>query len=94
MDPQRLAPLSADLSHRYAQLANDSIGAAATSTNPEVAMHLREAVQSLGGACIDLVQAGGQCQLRTDEQTLRDIGDCSRAVAEKVCSVLKHKKIK
>lgn len=88
IEPQRLAPLSADLAHKYAQLANDSIGAAATSTNGEVALRLREVVQLLGGACVDLVQAGGQCQIRKDEHTLREIGECSRAVAEKVSRVL------
>lgn len=86
--------MSADLSHKYTQLANDSIGAAATSTNPEVAMRLREVVQSLGGACIDLVQSSGQCQIRQDEQTLREIGECSRAVSEKVgtCKSIKYHK--
>lgn len=79
-----MAPLSADLSHKYTQLANDSIGAAATSTNGEVAVNLREAVQSLGGACVDLVQAGGQCQIRKDDQALREIAECSRTVTEKV----------
>lgn len=88
IEPQRLAPLSADLSHRYVQLANDSVGAAAASTNGEVSMRLKEVVQALGGACIDLVRAGGDCQVRRDEMALRDIGDCSRNVTEKVSRVL------
>ncbi|KAK4884901.1 hypothetical protein RN001_001172 [Aquatica leii] len=87
-EPQRLAPLSAELSHKYAQLANDSIGAAAASTNGEVALRLKEVVQALGGACVDLVQAGGQCQIRKHDMTLRDLGDYSRTVIEKVSRVL------
>ncbi|KAF5290986.1 hypothetical protein FQA39_LY14517 [Lamprigera yunnana] len=87
-DSQRLAPLSADLSHNYAQLANDSIGAAAASTNGEVALRLKEVVQALGAACVDLVQAGGHCQIRKDDMALRDLGDFSRIVIEKVSRVL------
>jgi talin len=84
-DTQKLAPLSADLSHKYTQLANDSIGAAAAATNGEVAMRLKEVVQQLGGACVELVQAGGQCLIRKDDIILREIGDCSRNVTEKRC---------
>jgi talin len=87
-DTQKLAPLSADLSHKYTQLANDSIGAAAAATNGEVAMRLKEVVQQLGGACVELVQAGGQCLIRKDDIILREIGDCSRNVTEKVSRVL------
>ena len=79
-----MAPLSADLSHKYTQLANDSIGAAAASTNGEVSIRLKEVVQALGGACIDLVHSGEHCQFRNDETSLREIADCSRNVSEKV----------
>lgn len=88
IEPQRLAPLSADLSHKYTQLASDSIGAAAASTNGEVAIRLKEVVQALGGACVDLVQASGDCQVRRDEVSLRNLADCSKAVTEKVSRVL------
>lgn len=40
-DTQKVAQLSADLSHRYSQLASDSIGAAAAATNSEVALRLK-----------------------------------------------------
>ncbi|KAI4466980.1 huntingtin interacting protein 1 [Holotrichia oblita] len=88
LEPQRLAPLSADLSHKYAQLANDSIGAAAASTNGEVAMRLKEVVQALGGACVELVHAGDQCQVRKDEHAMQEIADYSKNVTEKVSRVL------
>ncbi|KAK9743863.1 FERM central domain [Popillia japonica] len=88
LEPQRLAPLSADLSHKYAQLANDSIGAAAASTNGEVAMRLKEVVQALGGACVELVHAGDQCQGRKDEHAMQEIVDYSKNVTEKVSRVL------
>lgn len=82
-----MAPLSADLSHKYAQLANDSIGAAAASTNGEVAMRLKEVVQALGGACVELVNAGDQYQARKDENATREIADYSKNVTEKVSRV-------
>lgn len=87
IEPQRLAPLSADLQHKYTQLANDSVGAAATSTNGEVAMKLKEIVHDLGVSCVDLVRVGGECQIRRDEMSLKNIGHCSRAVAEKVITI-------
>uniref|UniRef100_A0A6P7FNN2 Talin-2 isoform X4 n=1 Tax=Diabrotica virgifera virgifera TaxID=50390 RepID=A0A6P7FNN2_DIAVI len=87
-DPQKVAQLSADLAHKYAQLSGDSIGAAAAATNAEVAIRLREVVQQLGGACVELVQTGGQCLVRKDDVLLREVGDCSRNVTEKVSRVL------
>lgn len=41
-DSQQLAALSAQLSHKYSQLANDSVGAAAAATNGDVSMKLKE----------------------------------------------------
>lgn len=79
-----MAPLSADLQHKFTELANDSVGAAAASTNGEVAMKLKEHVHDLGVSCIDLVRVGGECQVRKDENILRDLGNCSRTVTEKV----------
>ncbi|XP_060536716.1 talin-1 isoform X2 [Cylas formicarius] len=87
-DTQQLAPLSAQLSHSYAQLASDSIGAAAAATNGEVGTRLKEVVQQLGGACVELVQVGGQCLVAKDDIILREVGECSRNVAEKVSRVL------
>lgn len=87
-DTQKIAQLSADLAHKYTQLAQDSIGAAAAATNGEVGIRLKEVVQQLGGACVELVQAGGQCLVRKDEIILREVGECSRNVSEKVSRVL------
>ncbi|XP_050295854.1 talin-1 isoform X2 [Anthonomus grandis grandis] len=87
-DTQQLATLSAQLSHKYMQLSNDSIGAAAAATNGEVAIRLKEVVQHLGGACVDLVQASGQCLISKDDINLREVGECSRTVNEKVATVL------
>ncbi|XP_057660933.1 talin-1 isoform X1 [Diorhabda carinulata] len=87
-DTQKVAQLSADLAHKYAQLSSDSIGAAAAATNAEVSVRLREIVQQLGSACVELVQTGGQCLVRKDDIILREVGDCSRNVTEKVSRVL------
>lgn len=83
-----MGPLSADLSHRYTQLAVDSVGAAASATNGEVSLRLRDVVQALGLACVDIVKSGAQCQVNNDPMAQRDITDCSRVVAEKVSQVL------
>lgn len=72
------------MQHKYTQLANDSIGASAASTNGEVAIKLKEHVHDLGVSCVDLVRVGGECQLRRDDNMLCDIGNCSRVVSEKV----------
>ncbi|XP_074035813.1 talin_middle and talin-RS domain-containing protein rhea isoform X1 [Leptinotarsa decemlineata] len=87
-DTHNIAQLSANLSHKYAQLSNDSIGAAAAATNGDVAIKLKEVVQQLGGACVELVQAGGQCLVQKDDIILREVGECSRNVSEKVSRVL------
>ncbi|XP_049817811.1 talin-2 isoform X3 [Aethina tumida] len=87
-DTQQLAPLSADLGHKYHQLASDSVGAAASASNVEVAIKLKEVVHQLGAACTELIQTGGQCLIQKDDIILRQIGDCSRNVAEKVSYVL------
>ncbi|XP_030759474.1 talin-2 isoform X2 [Sitophilus oryzae] len=87
-DSQELASLSAKLAHKYTQLSNDSIGAAAAATNADVGIRLKEVVQQLGGACVELVQASGQCLIAKDDIILREVGDCSRNVAEKVSRVL------
>lgn len=87
-DVSKLAPLSADLSHRYTQLAADSIGAAASATNGEVSMRLRDVVQALGLSCIDLIKAGGQCQIKNDVIAQHEVSECSRIVNEKVSQVL------
>lgn len=87
-DTPQLAPLSADLGHKYHQLASDSVGAAASASNVEVAIKLKEVVHQLGAACTELIQTGGQCLIQKDDIILRQIGDCSRNVAEKVSYVL------
>ncbi|ERL88737.1 hypothetical protein D910_06119, partial [Dendroctonus ponderosae] len=97
-DSQQLATLSAQLAHKYTQLANDSVGAAAAATNGEVGIRLKEVevtltnlaliVQQLGAACVDLVQSSGQCLISKDDVSLRELGDCSRTVIEKVATVL------
>ncbi|XP_025831317.1 talin-2 isoform X1 [Agrilus planipennis] len=88
MDPQYLPSLAAELSQKYTQLANDSIGAAVTSTNGEVSTKLKEVVQVVGAACIDLVQSAERYQTGNDITTLKELGEYSRIISEKVSRVL------
>lgn len=43
-DTQKVAQLSADLAHKYTQLAHDSVGAAAAASNGEVGIRLKVSV--------------------------------------------------
>ncbi|XP_049847483.1 talin-1 isoform X1 [Schistocerca gregaria] len=89
-EPSHLGALGAELARWYAQLAQDSIGAAAATSNAEVSSRIRGGVQELGRACQTLVQAGGSCQLAGPHDTYaqRDVADGARLVSEKVSAVL------
>lgn len=51
-------------------------------------LFIQEVVQQLGNTCVELVQASGQCLVRKDDIILREVGECSRNVSEKVSRVL------
>ena len=87
-DSSKLGPLSAALSHHYANLANDSIGASASVNNGEVSTTLRNVVETLGSACIALVTTAGQCHISKDRAAFRNMDESSRIVVEKVSQVL------
>jgi len=81
-----LGALAAELTHQYCQLASDSTGAAMSTTNADVSSRLNAGVQELGRACLDLVSAGGACQMAPlgDTFTQRDVAESARHVSEKV----------
>nr|CAD7594785.1 unnamed protein product [Timema genevievae] len=89
-DVARLGPLAAELSHQYGQLAHDSVGAAASTSNADVSVRLRTGVQELGRACLDLVKSGGTCQMAPQGDTFaqREVSESGRVVSEKVSQVL------
>nr|CAD7194456.1 unnamed protein product [Timema douglasi] len=89
-DVARLGPLAAELSHHYGQLAHDSVGAAASTSNADVSVRLRTGVQELGRACLDLVKSGGTCQMAPQGDTFaqREVSESGRVVSEKVSQVL------
>lgn len=85
-DVGRLGALGADLSRQYGQLASDATGAAAATSNADVSVRIRSGVQELGRACLELVKAGGTCQMAPQGDTFaqRDVADSARHVSEKV----------
>ncbi|PSN52989.1 Talin-1 [Blattella germanica] len=89
-DVGKLGQLGADLSRQYAQLASDATGAAAATSNADVSTRIRSGVQELGRACLELVKAGGACQMAPQGDTFaqREVSDGARTVSEKVSQVL------
>lgn len=85
-DVARLGALGADLSRQYGQLAADATGAAAATSNADVSSRICSGVQELGRACLELVKAGGACQMAPQGDTFaqRDVADSARHVSEKV----------
>jgi talin len=85
-DASRLAPLGAELSRQYTQLAADAGGAASATSNPDVAQRLTGGVHELGQACVELVRAGGACHMGPtgDSFAQREVADAGRTVSEKV----------
>ncbi|XP_048001981.1 talin-1 isoform X11 [Leguminivora glycinivorella] len=87
-DASRLVVLGNELCVKYEQLAQDSVGASATTPNADVANSIRVAVVELGEAAAELIKAGGACRLNSNTDARRLVADCSRKVSEKVVSVL------
>ncbi|XP_063370870.1 talin-1 [Cydia amplana] len=87
-DASRLVVLGNELCVKYEQLAQDSVGASATTPNADVANSIRVAVVELGESAAELIKAGGACRLNSNTDARRLVADCSRRVSEKVVSVL------
>ncbi|GFY46974.1 talin-2 [Trichonephila inaurata madagascariensis] len=88
-DAAQLGPLAAKLAHLFANVAGDTRGAVASTSNLDVANRIKSSVQDLGSACIDLTKAAGSCQSNpTDTYSQRDVSDNARTVTEKVSFVL------
>ncbi|XP_057321307.1 talin-2 isoform X3 [Microplitis mediator] len=88
-DAARLGPLAVDISHKYTQLARDTSGASAAAANAEVSARLRNGVQDLGRACVDIVRAAGVCQLSPgDSYAQLEVSSYGKIVTERVSQVL------
>ncbi|KAL0267697.1 UNVERIFIED_CONTAM: hypothetical protein PYX00_009891 [Menopon gallinae] len=89
-DPEKLGQLSVDLTKNYAQLANDSIGAASSTSNVDVSTRIRSGIQMLGKGCLDLVKAGNNCQIAPlgDQYAQRDVAEAAKHVSERVSQIL------
>ncbi|XP_034947623.1 talin-2 isoform X2 [Chelonus insularis] len=88
-DASRLGPLAVDISHKYTQLARDTLGASAAASTAEVSTRLRNGVQELGRACADIVRAAGICQLSPkDSYAQREVSEQGKIVTERVSQVL------
>ncbi|GBP64326.1 Talin-1 [Eumeta japonica] len=87
-DTNRLVPLGNEMCAKYEQLAQDSVGAAATTPNTDIAHRLRTAVVELGECVSELIKAGGHCRLAASAHNQRLVHDHAAKVNEKVVSVL------
>ncbi|XP_058805664.1 talin-2 isoform X2 [Phymastichus coffea] len=88
MSSTKLGPLAIDLSHKYTQLIEDSLGAMVVTSNPDISVKLRMYIQELGKACIDIVKSAGTHGIISDEIYTRQIFDYSRIVNDIVSQVL------
>lgn len=86
-DMARLPQLCVEISHHYAQLAQDSMGASATTNSPDVSIRLRNTVQELGHALISLVQSTAGLR-QDDTRGWTEVTRNSKNVTEKVSQVL------
>ncbi|XP_075988130.1 talin_middle and talin-RS domain-containing protein rhea isoform X2 [Anticarsia gemmatalis] len=77
-----------EMCHKYEQLAQDSVGASATTPNSDVANRIRVAVVELGEGVSELIKSGGHCRLSAIPQNQRAVADNANTVNEKVVAVL------
>ncbi|XP_044590897.1 talin-2 isoform X1 [Cotesia glomerata] len=88
-DAARLGPLAVDISHKYTQLARDTAGASAAAANAEVSARLRNGVQDLGRACVDIVRSAGVCQLSPGDSLAQlEVSSYGKIITERVSQVL------
>ncbi|XP_047038268.1 talin-1 isoform X10 [Helicoverpa zea] len=87
-DASRLVQLGNEMCQKYEQLAQDSVGASATTPNSDVANRIRVAVVELGEGAAELIKAGGHCRLSAVPTNQRAVADSAKIVNEKVIAVL------
>lgn len=87
LDPSKLAQLSVDITHHYAQLAQDAVGASYVTTSPDCAIRVKQAVQDLGRSIITLIQSSAGAR-PDDPSAQSEISRGARDVSEKVSQIL------
>ncbi|XP_026471781.1 talin-1-like [Ctenocephalides felis] len=87
-EPAALPTLSANLTHHYTQLADDSFGAVLNTNLSDVGMKIRSTVQELGRSCSQLVESSGAYQMQQGDSASSTISMHSRSVNDKVAKVL------
>ncbi|CAH0716781.1 unnamed protein product, partial [Brenthis ino] len=87
-EPSKLVEVGNEMCGKYEQLAADSVGASATTPNPDIANRIRVCAVELGEAVSALVAAGGACRHAAAPRQQRAVADAARAVGEKVVGVL------
>ncbi|XP_026736413.1 talin-1 isoform X1 [Trichoplusia ni] len=87
-DASRLVQLGNEMCQKYESLAQDSVGASATTPNSDVANRIRVAVIELGESVSELIKAGGHCRLSAIPQNQHAVADSAKVVNEKVVSIL------
>lgn len=86
-DPSKLAPLCVELTRHYTQLAQDSVGASALTTSPDISIRIKNTVQDLGRSVTHLIQSTSGVR-KDDASSLQETSKGARDVSEKVSQVL------
>ncbi|XP_055385289.1 talin-2 isoform X2 [Condylostylus longicornis] len=86
-NPQQLPQLAVDMTQHYTRITEDSVGAAMTTTSPDVGMRIRQCVIDLGRSVMNIIQS--TAGVRPDDATSQaDVARNARDVSEKVAQVL------
>lgn len=86
-DPTKLAPLCVEMTRHYTQLAQDSAGASALTTSPDISIRIKNTVQDLGRSVTHLIQSTTGVR-KDDASSLNETQKGARDVSEKVSQVL------
>ncbi|CAH0404281.1 unnamed protein product [Chilo suppressalis] len=86
-DTSRVLPLAGEMCSAYERLARDSVGAAATTPNTDVANSIRSGVAELGDSMSGLVNAAAACQGPSLPHQ-ESVASHAKDVSEKVIAVL------
>ncbi|XP_023248015.1 talin-2 [Copidosoma floridanum] len=89
MENTKLNSLVIKMSHKYTDLAQDTLRATIATFNEEMSTKLRIAVQELGNACLYLVQDACTCPIMSsDLEVYEKSSDYSKIIGEKVSLIL------
>ncbi|XP_073841685.1 talin_middle and talin-RS domain-containing protein rhea isoform X1 [Musca autumnalis] len=88
IEPQLMPQLAVEMAKQYSQLTQDSVGASATTTSPDVAMRIRNTVIDLGRSVGSMIKTSATGARPDDTVHQNEISRNAREVCEKVAQIL------